>query len=67
MSKRLCSDVIAIERAHLDVKGVMKGDANISGISDNRYFVQFDNDDMAGNRKFNTLQKNLSRKSGKEK
>lgn len=25
MSKRLCSDVIAIERAHLDVKRVMKG------------------------------------------
>lgn len=57
------SDVIAIERAHLDMKGtISKGDTNITGGLDNRYFAQFGNDDKVGNRKFNTLEKQLSGK-----
>jgi len=31
MSKRMCSDVIAIERAHLDLKGMMKGGCEYIG------------------------------------
>jgi len=55
------SDVIAIERAHLDIKGDQKRIQIYRGEGWTIDISQFGNDDKVGNRKFNTLENQLSR------